>query len=235
MDCPKCSRPLSRTTYENVPLLQCEACRGYLVARNRLKLIKSSREQSPETLENEARTERAPDTRERLRCPSCRVETMEKERVRITADDSFHLDVCRKCRNVWLDGGELARLQIHYEQSAKAVEEFARQERLQDFTEEERTEFQERVDKLQDRESFLRASLADMAFFGAGLLFLVATGLCLFLEYPKWSALFSLALCATLVYAFLSRLDATSSQRVLALGLLGVVEAVYLVCLLWFF
>jgi len=235
MDCPKCSRPLSRTTYENVPLMQCEDCLGYLVARNRLKLIKSSREQSPEALKNEVHTEQAPDTQERIRCPSCRVETMQKERVRVTADDFFHLDVCRKCHNVWLDGGELARLQIHYEQSAKAVEEFARQDRLQDFTAEQRTEFQQRVDKLRDSESFLRASAADLGFFGAGLFFLAATGLCLFLEYPVWSALFSLALCATLVYGFISRLDATSSQRVLALGVLGVVEAVYLFCLLWFF
>ncbi|MFH1265636.1 MAG: zf-TFIIB domain-containing protein [Planctomycetota bacterium] len=234
MDCPKCSRPLSRTTYENVPLMQCEDCLGYLVARNRLKLIKSSREQSPESLKNEAHTEQAPDTQERIRCPSCRVETMEKERVRITADDFFHLDVCRKCHNVWLDGGELARLQIQFEQSAKAVEAYAHQERLQGFTDEERTEFQERVDKLQDSESFLGSSVVDLALLAGAVCLLLITAGCLFFEYTLWSALFSLALCALLVYEAISRFEETSIQRVLALGFVGVAEVVYLVYLLWF-
>ncbi|MFH1922802.1 MAG: zf-TFIIB domain-containing protein [Planctomycetota bacterium] len=235
MDCPKCSRPLSRTTYENIRVMQCEDCLGYLVARNRLKLIKSSREQSPEALKNEVRAEQTPDTQERIRCPSCRVETMQKERVRITADDFFHLDVCRKCHNVWLDGGELARLQIQFEQSAKAVEEFARQDRLQDFTAEQRTEFQQRVDKLQDSESVFGTSVADLAFLSAGIFLLVATAGCLFFEYPVWSALFSLALCALLVYGAISRFEDTGIQRVLAICVVGLVEAVYLFSLLWFF
>ena len=235
MDCPKCSRPLNRTTYENVRVMQCEECFGYLVARNRLRLIKSSREQTPEALRNEAQTEQAPDTQERIRCPSCRVEVMQKERVRVTADDFFHLDVCRKCGRVWLDGGELARLQIKFEQSAKAVEAFAHQERLETFTDEQRTEFQERIDKLRGSESFLRASAADIAFVGTGVAFLLATIFSLFLGAPIWSGLLSLALCALLVYGFISRLDATSSQRLVALGVLAVVEAAFLVCLAWFY
>ena len=56
MDCPTCSRPLTRTTYENVQVMQCEECFGYLVARRRLTLIKSTREVGPEALHEEART-----------------------------------------------------------------------------------------------------------------------------------------------------------------------------------
>ena len=235
MDCPKCSRPLSRTTYENVRVMQCEECLGYLVVRKRLRLIKSLREQSPEALQSEADTQQVPDTQEQIGCPRCRVETMNKERVRIAADDFFHLDVCRKCDRVWLDGGELARLQIKFEQSAKAVEAFAHQERLRSFTDEQRAEFQERIDKLPRSESFLRVSAADFLFSVGGIALFLATSFSLFAGHPIWSGLFSLALCALLVYGFISRLDATSFQRLVGLGVVGVVETAFLVYLVWFY
>jgi len=235
MDCPKCSRPLNRTTYEDVQVMQCEECFGYLVARKRLMLIKSSREQGPEALRDEAHTEQASDTHERLRCPSCLVEVMNKERVRVTADDSFHLDVCRKCDRVWLDGGELARLQIKFEQSAKAVEAFAHQEKLQNLSGGEQTELEERIGKLRDSESVVGASAVDLLTYGGIGACLVAMILTLILGHSRWSGAASLALCAWLVYLIATRPEATSDQRLWGAGLLGLAEVLYLACLFWFF
>ncbi len=232
MDCPNCRRPLNWTTYENVRVMQCEQCSGYLVARNRLKLIKSTREQTPEALRSEADREKAPDTQEQITCPHCRVESMKKERIRITAADFFFLDVCPKCDRVWLDGGELARLQIKYEESAQAVEEFARQRRLESLSEEQQTEFQQRVDKLRAAETSFGAVIADLGALTGALVFLVATLVSiLFFGSRLASGLFSLLLAALLVYEILRRLDATSPTRLLALAVIGVLEVTYLACL----
>ncbi len=235
MDCPTCRRPLKRATYENIQVMQCEECFGYLVARTRLKLIKGAREQKPEALRSEAQTERAPDTQERIRCPHCRVEAMRKERVRVGGDEEFHLDVCRKCDRVWLDGGELARLQMKFEQSAKALEAFARQERLQTFDDQQRTELEERIDKLREQPELFGASLTEVGFGVAGLLLLVLIVLTTFFESLVWAGIFSLALCGVLVWAIFKRLDATSSQGRVALAAVGIAEALFLIYLIWFY
>jgi Zn-finger nucleic acid-binding protein len=235
MDCPKCSRPLNRTTYENVRVMQCDECFGYLVVRKRLMLIKSTRELGPEALHQEAHAEQTPDTEEQLRCPNCLVEVMRKERVRVADDESFHLDVCRKCENVWLDGGELARLQIKFEQSAKAIEAFAHQERLQALSSDEQTELQDRIDNLSDSESVGHATAVDVLTYGGIGACLVAMFLTLILEYTRWSGVSSLVLCAWLVYLIISRPEATSDQRLWGAGLLGLAEVAYLACLFWFF
>jgi Zn-finger nucleic acid-binding protein len=237
MDCPTCRRPLKRTTYENIQVMQCEECFGYLVARTRLKLIKGSREQKPEALASAAQTERAPDTQERIRCPHCRVESMRKERVRVGEGEGeeFHLDVCRKCDRVWLDGGELARLQMKFEQSAKALEAFARQERLQTFDDEKRTELEERIDKLRERSDVFGASLTEVGFGVAGLLLVVLIVLTTFFESLVWAGTFSLALCGVFVWAIFKRLDATDFQGRVALAAVGIAEALFLIYLIWFY
>lgn len=235
MDCPKCSRPLNRTTYENVRVMQCDECFGYFVARKRLTLIKSTRELGPEELHNEAHTEQTPDTEEQLRCPNCLVEAMRKERIRVDDDDSFHLDVCRKCENVWLDGGELARLQIKFEQSAKAIEAFAHQERLQTLSDDEQTELQDRIENLSDGETIAGAAAIDLlTYFGMGAC-LFAMLLTLGLGYTALSGVISLVLCAWLVYMITTRPESTSDQRLWGAGLLGLAEVAYLACLFLFF
>ena len=234
MDCPTCSRPLTRTTYENVQVMQCEACFGYLVARRRLTLIKSTRELGPEALHEEARTEQAPDTHDQVRCPKCLAEVMRKERVRVSDEEAFHLDVCRKCDNVWLDGGELARLQIKFEQSAKALDAFAHQERLESLSGNERTELEERIDNLEESPGAFGASMADLGLLATVGAFLLGTVLALILGSPAVSVLFSLALCASLAYAIVRWFGGTGPQK-WGLGLLVLAEVAYLACLFWFY
>jgi Zn-finger nucleic acid-binding protein len=217
--------------------MQCEACLGYLVPRNRLKLIKVTRQQTPEALQNEAGTEGAADTTEQIRCPKCRVERMRKERVRVSADEFFFLDVCGKCGHVWLDGGELARLQIDFEKSAQAVEAFALQERLESRTDEQRGQFHERLAKLAMPESGLIAGVADSwtlivmgALIGFGL---VAIALACLWGRWGWAIVISLAVCVSLVYLTVRRIEATSRQRLVVLAVIGVAEAIFLALVAW--
>ena len=240
MDCPTCGQPLTRTTYEDVQVMQCETCFGYLVARNRLRLIKSSRQMTPDALRDEAHTEQAEDTAEQIRCPKCRVNRMRKERVRVTADESFFLDVCRECNQVWFDGGELAKLQMEFEQSAKAVEEFAMKERLESRTEEQRAEFKERVAQLSESQSGLFAGLFDSWALGALVIGATigfgAVVWLLIMGSWGWSVAASLVLCGLLALVT-CRVDATSSQRIALLWGIGIAEAAFLLILafVWFF
>jgi Zn-finger nucleic acid-binding protein len=128
MQCPACRVELNRTTYEGVPVFECPRCGGYLVGRRQMVLIKSSRGKSREELEADVESRSGGDSTEDVRCPKCLARDMKKQRVP-AGDESFHVDVCEKCGVVWFEGGELARMQLQYEASAKGVESLARQQR----------------------------------------------------------------------------------------------------------
>jgi len=228
MDCPTCERPLNRTTYEQTQVHQCEECSGYLVAQNRLRLIRSSRDQDNEALKAEAGAEQREDTQARLLCPKCRADRMMKERVRVSEDETFHLDVCPKCKHVWLDGGELARLQLKFEQSAKAVEAFARQERLQNLDDGDRKALDKQINELPASEHFLHGAAVDLVLFGTAFAMFVGTLVsCLFFSQTV-AAIFSLALAAVLAAGASWRFELTRNQRMIFLGAIGLIEVIFL-------
>ncbi len=233
MDCPTCGKQLSQAEYESTRVEQCGECSGYLVARKRLRLIKSSREKTPDVLENEAGAEQQPDTREQIRCPKCRVERMKKERVRVSADEAFMLDVCPKCENVWLDGGELARLQMKFEQSAKAIDAFARQEQLQNLDDDRREAFQQQLDELPSREHFLKGAGIDLTLLGGSVALLTATILSYLLGSRSGSATFSLVLAALLAWGVIYRFELTRNGRLAVLAIVAVAEGAYLLLPIW--
>ncbi len=228
MDCPTCNQQLNQTEYEGARVQQCGECAGYLVARKRLRLIRSSRERETDTLADDASAEHQPDTIEQIRCPKCRVYRMEKERVRVSDDEVFMLDVCPKCEHVWLDGGELARLQMTFEQSAKAIDAFARQEQLQNLDDERREAFEQQLDELPSGEHFLHAAGIDLIVVGGGTALLAATLLCYLLGGRPWSAVFSLILSAILAWGVVYRAELTRNWRIAALAVIALVEVGYL-------
>ncbi|MCH7988702.1 MAG: zf-TFIIB domain-containing protein, partial [Planctomycetes bacterium] len=137
MNCPTCDVRLDRAEYESVSVSQCPQCMGYLVNRNRVILIKTKQDHSPETLQAEVAAQSRPDAQANIRCPKCRGRQMSKERVPVGTDNDFFLDVCRHCNVIWFDGGELARLQIQHESSTKALEAYAFQQKTRNRTEEQ--------------------------------------------------------------------------------------------------
>ena len=152
MNCPNCQTDLFRVPYEGIQVLQCEQCKGHLLHRRRLDSVKRRREKSFEQLRAEAVADTAEavadtdvDTSDKVPCPRC-FRRMTKEFVKEPA--ALHIDVCEPCRLVWLDGGELARLQLAWEISPQGVEAAELQRRLAEMSDERRAAFEENVANL---------------------------------------------------------------------------------------
>ncbi|HLA84561.1 MAG TPA: zf-TFIIB domain-containing protein, partial [Thermoguttaceae bacterium] len=63
---------------------------------------------------------------------------------------SLHVDTCDECRFVWLDGGELGRLQLSHEMTEKGQEARRFRKRLATMSAEERAQFEENLANLPD-------------------------------------------------------------------------------------
>ena len=234
MDCPNCDVSLDRVKYENVQVQQCPQCRGYLIRRNRLRLIKSTRDQSIEDLQAEAEAHQRPDTSEPIRCPRCRVDRMTKERIRVEDAYDFTLDFCQKCSNVWLDGGELARLQMTFESSAKAVEAYAYGQREVSRTEAEKREFEQRLAEMPVAGNWVEGAVGDVG--------LMVIGIALFTAVPwlywSFSAIASIAasvlLAGYLIWLAFFRVDASRDMRLMLSGAIVVAALLYPMALWWF-
>ncbi|RMF40625.1 MAG: hypothetical protein D6753_11345 [Planctomycetota bacterium] len=151
MLCPKCAVRLERSKYEDLGIRVCPQCHGMLVRKNRLEVIRNRRDKSPEQLVHEI-AEGGEDSMQRLRCPECRV-TMRKERHHLGPSE-FWIDVCTKCELVWLDPGELAKLQLAFELSEQGAERAQLRQRLANMTPEEQQELQERIAQLPESPLF---------------------------------------------------------------------------------
>ncbi len=113
--CPACGSGLTHEKYEGFPVLQCGQCGGHLVPLMRLEPIKRLQRATEEELTQEAATFSG-DSTERIRCPRCNV-YMRKEALDVPLIDGLHQDVCDHCDLIWFDGGELAIVQLAYEQT----------------------------------------------------------------------------------------------------------------------
>lgn len=106
MDCPKCAgKRLEAATVKGIEVDQCPACRGVWFDEQELSRLLAT---TPEELKPIARGrgDAAQDTRPG-RCPRDAQPLM---RVRSARQPAVVVDVCPRCRGLWLDGGELAQL-----------------------------------------------------------------------------------------------------------------------------
>ena len=152
MKCPNCQSELKRILYENVPVFRCFQCHGYLLAENRLDGIRRSPMTNVELLMQEVTDESQPDTKKLVRCPRCG-RKMDKRFIDKPAE--LYIDTCRECRYVWLDGGELGRLQLTHEMTEQAQEIRRFRERHKTMTPEERAELERNIESLPDMPSEL--------------------------------------------------------------------------------
>ncbi|MGD9782823.1 MAG: zf-TFIIB domain-containing protein [Kiritimatiellia bacterium] len=113
-DCPLCAVPLERETYEGFPIWRCPQCHGTLLDLSRYQSIKSIPEKSLAELETEARDGFQGDNPHPIRCPRCHL-AMDKRPLQVPGFENLHLDLCRSCALVWLDGGELALAQLAHQ------------------------------------------------------------------------------------------------------------------------
>lgn len=164
MNCPVCSSPLHRILYEGFPVFRCMKCHGHLLAESRIEAAQRVRRETVEQLKQEVVDEARPDTQETIRCPRCH-RKMTKRFVQEPA--ALNIDICPDCRLVWLDGGELARLQLSYEISPAGQDAAEHRRRIEAMTPEAKAEFERNLSKLKADDGSLGALLRE-ALIGGG-------------------------------------------------------------------
>jgi Zn-finger nucleic acid-binding protein len=158
MKCPVCETKLSRIQYEGLNIRECESCRGTLLKFNRLKAIETRRQHSEEELLEQVSTE-GEDTLSKINCPEC-FRTMDKRKKKVGPWE-FAVDRCQKCRYVWLDAGELAKMQIIFEFSDQGEEAERFKQRLTNMSPEDKAALDERIANLPE-ENITREIIFDV-------------------------------------------------------------------------
>lgn len=145
MNCPNCDHHLARIRYAGVNVLKCDHCGGHLVENHRVKTIERKVEKDLKPLVAEIVAVQGLDTAHKIRCPRCRDRMIKKE---IRAQRRFRIDECRNCDLVWLDGGELAEIQLAFRTKEQTAEVNRMRQRLASMNEEERREYEKNIANL---------------------------------------------------------------------------------------
>jgi len=114
MRCPKCKVLMQRIEYEDVPIRLCGECGGTWLSELSLKAIMHKRQQRlPEPVQQKFLdlADRS-DSKEELACLSCG-KIMTKQA--FMDWDDIVIDRCAGCGGIWLDPGELEKIQIYWE------------------------------------------------------------------------------------------------------------------------
>ena len=118
--CPSCYQHLAPIRYEGHKVLHCAACKGYLLEPSRLEFIKNSTRKSHPQLKAEASADFKGSTAREVSCPKCS-HKMHKQRLDLP-ELNLMADICERCSLIWLDGGELALVQLAYEASPRFID-----------------------------------------------------------------------------------------------------------------
>ena len=124
--CPRCQCGLAAAAYEDVRVETCRQCGGHWLTRPALKQIIDTREQewTAKDLEAIKNAPRMPvaleEIRERFACPVCR-EPMEP--FNFAGDSGILLDRCNRCGGIWLDAGELEKVQMVVEAGDETLDD----------------------------------------------------------------------------------------------------------------
>ena len=115
MDCPNCQAAMKPVTYEGVEIHACASCGGEFVGAGALAHVVRTREERFGTEVADEIAEREPvfgvpveETERQLACPAC------ENRMRVInygVDSGIFVDSCAVCGAVWLDKGELEKVQ----------------------------------------------------------------------------------------------------------------------------
>jgi Zn-finger nucleic acid-binding protein len=112
--CPRCKVQTTRIEYEGAPVRICGQCGGYWVTRIALKAIANRRETEFNEVVQERFLQIAEESNstEQLLCLTCG-KHMVKEQFKDW--DDIIIDLCKKCGGIWLDPGELEKIQIYWQ------------------------------------------------------------------------------------------------------------------------
>ncbi len=116
MQCPGCHATLRTADYEGIKIETCPACEGEWLDMGELKHVAKAREVRFDEAERRAvaaAVRITPVKVERhdrdLRCPKCGGQT---DALNYGGDTGILIDKCTTCRGIWLDAGELEKIQM---------------------------------------------------------------------------------------------------------------------------
>jgi len=125
MNCPKCNVPLKSTIYEDVEIDKCEKCNGtWLDDGEIVKIIQTKEEVFDPKLVRETLalgfTGVPPKEQQTVvNCPKCQAGMAA---INYDYSSGIILDRCPEGHGLWLDGGELEKVQIVREKSEEDFE-----------------------------------------------------------------------------------------------------------------
>lgn len=128
MQCPKCTVEMQAELYEGVNVDRCPQCRGVWLGDEELRTIINTREKhfTPEQVAQIKAELKAHHTdavsESQLLCPQCHAVMTKAE------SSGVLLDRCPQQDGIWLDNGELEKLQIIAEQRQTVFSAEARRE-----------------------------------------------------------------------------------------------------------
>ncbi|UCD76947.1 MAG: zf-TFIIB domain-containing protein [Phycisphaerales bacterium] len=116
MNCPHCHLEMSLVEYEGVLIHTCDECGGEFVGPAELAHITRTREQKFPAVLQQALSDRQPvagvpveETEREVACPAC---SAPMQVINYCCDTGVCIDRCGQCRGIWLDNGELEKLQV---------------------------------------------------------------------------------------------------------------------------
>ncbi|MFQ6048068.1 MAG: zf-TFIIB domain-containing protein [Phycisphaerae bacterium] len=114
MRCPNCKVKTEPVSYEDVRVQMCGQCGGYWVDPLALKRILQSRQQQwPEPVKDRfIEMAEQSNTSRTILCLRCGLQ-MNKQQFKDW--DDIVIDQCPRCQLIWLDPGELEKIQIYWE------------------------------------------------------------------------------------------------------------------------
>ena len=117
MRCPKCEdTELTAKRVHEVEIDECASCRGIWFDEDELRKIKDRTDEDLNWLDFDLwkHEERFRATWQDAPCPRCEQQLVAVE----YAETGVVVDVCRSCKGVWLDGGELEGIVAALEEEA---------------------------------------------------------------------------------------------------------------------
>ena len=116
MQCPVCDSPLRTVDYEGIKIDTCDGCQGEWLDAGELRPILKAREVRFDEQQRRAIAAAAKVTgvkldkaNRKLTCPKCGRRT---DAVNYGGDTGIVIDKCSECGGIWLDHGELEKIQM---------------------------------------------------------------------------------------------------------------------------
>lgn len=109
LNCPSCEQTLRPAFYEGVKVQLCLNCKGIFMNRQELHRIEATRE--ADIAQDQVPPSRSGGDLDR-ECPKCGIAMVKQTYGRIRTTE---IDTCEACDSVWLDRGELDRVQADFE------------------------------------------------------------------------------------------------------------------------